>query len=75
MCLNKMSFCEMNGVKGGASTAEFLQALWNACPEQGQLTVTNQDDGSFGGVLPNGNYVKFVDDGNGHWVVSQFPIM
>lgn len=72
---------EMNEVKGGG-TAELIQALWDACPKNGQLTVTNQGDGTFAGTITQQSgssmaridAIKAVGYGDGQWMVTGYPI-
>lgn len=81
MCLNKLSLNEMNEVRGGG-TAELIEALWNACPKGYQLTVTNQDDGTFAGTrtCQSGGSMALIDSvlavgfDDGRWGVNCRPI-
>jgi bacteriocin-like protein len=45
--MKTLSQQEMQQVQGGCSTADLIAAAWNACPEGGRLSVTNEGDGVF----------------------------
>ncbi len=72
----------MNKIKGGG-TLELMQALWDACPQNGQLVVTNQGNGTFTGTctvqsglsMSRVSNVLAYEYGDGQWGVSCWPVM
>ena len=55
----EMRKAQMNEITGGTTTEELIKLLWDATPNGGSSTWTNNNDGSFSGSItfPNGTVV------------------